>query len=193
MKPSVLPGGRLSCWGSISLLGVASIDKLLRGSSHEPEQESWEKGTKIGAGRAYFSSLHEVKRLKWSMCVLEKIAVFVVIIIILPSSASAQGHSLHPFWWIADRAQCCVKTDKQHLQQWQPGTPSVPHSPAKSASVLSHLLRPSYPLLLPCCFYCCCLQGDPSFIWTVDLAQARLVRRCAFTWMELSWLQCETQ
>lgn len=98
--------------------------------------------------------------------VLEKMAVFFIIIVILPSSASAQGHSLHPFWWIADWGQCCVKTDKQHLQQWQLGTPSVPRSPAKSAYVPSHLLRPSSPLPLPRCFYCCCLQGDPSFIWT---------------------------
>lgn len=59
------------------------------------------------------------------------------------SSASAQGHSVHPFWWIAYGVQRCVKTHKQHLQQQQPGTPSVPRSPSKSAHVPSHLLRPS--------------------------------------------------
>lgn len=75
--------------------------------------------------------------------------VVVNIMVISPSRASAEGQSLHPFWWIADGAQCCVKTDKQHLQQWQPGTPSVPRSPAKSASVASHLLRPSSPHPLP--------------------------------------------
>lgn len=71
-----------------------------------------------------------------------------VFIIILLSSASAQGHSLSSFWRIAYGVQRCVKTHKQHLRQWQPGTPSVPHSPSKSAHVASHLLRPSSLLLL---------------------------------------------
>lgn len=67
IKPSMLPGGWISCWGSISLLGLVSIDKLRQGSSQEPVQERWERVTKMGTGKAYFSSLREVKCIKWSI------------------------------------------------------------------------------------------------------------------------------
>ena len=81
--------------------------------------------------------------------------------------------ALSSFGDFANRVQHCVKIHKQHLQQWQPGTPSVPRSPAKSAHVPSHLLGPSSHLSpLPCCFHCRRIGEDPSFIMTVDLAQA---------------------
>lgn len=115
-------------------------------------------------------------------CRTEKMVVFSSLLSLFYCAVPlAEGHRLPSFWWNANGVQRCVKTHKQHLQEWQPGIPSAPCSPSKSAHVCSHLLRPSALLPLPCFFHCCCLIEEPSFIATVDLAQARLIRRSGFT------------
>lgn len=126
-------------------------------SSSEVVVSHWERSAKTGTRKTYLSCLRRIRCIKLIMHptvgVRQKMVVFFIfIIIILLCSSLPEGHGLHPFRWIANGVQRCVKTHKQHLQEWQPGIPSVPHSPSKSAHVRSHLLRPSSLLPLPCFF-----------------------------------------
>lgn len=151
----MLPEGWISCWGSILFLGSAGVDRLQQACSCEPGQESWERSAKMGTSKTCISSLHQMYQMKYlSHCewIREDGSAFISIIIKMCIYCLSPGQYSIPFWWIADRVQRCVKIHKQHLQQWRPGTPSVPHSPAKSAHVPSHLLRPPSLLPLPCIF-----------------------------------------
>lgn len=91
-------------------------------------------------------------------CRTEKMVVFSSLLSLFYCAVPlAEGHRLPSFWWNANGVQRCVKTHKQHLQEWQPGIPSAPCSPSKvrprllsSAQAISPP-SPSllFPLLLP--------------------------------------------
>lgn len=136
--------------------------------------------------------MYQINYASHCRCTTEDGSVFIFIIIILLCSSLPEGHGLHPFRWIANGVQRCVKTHKQHLQEWQPGIPSVPHSPSKSAHVRSHLLRPSSLLPLPCFFSLLLPCRRPIFhldCW-LGTGLAGPAKWIHLNVTELSWLQC---